>query len=47
MNGEKLDEQRHPRMMLRVENGALEPRYYPVNGRDVPGKIINIFLLMI
>ena len=35
----KRDEQRHPRMMLRVENGVLEPRYYPVNGRDVPGKI--------
>ena len=35
----KRDEQRHPRMMLRVENGALAPRYYPVNGRDVPGKI--------
>ena len=27
-------------MMLRVKNGKkLEPRYYPVNGRDVPGKI--------
>ena len=35
----KKDVQRHPRMMLRVENGVLEPRYYPVNGRDVPGKI--------
>ena len=34
----KRDEQRHPRMMLRVENGALAPRYYPVTGRDVPGK---------
>ena len=33
------DEQRHPRMMLRVKYGVLEPRYYPVNGRDVPGKI--------
>ena len=33
------NQQRHPRMMLRVENGFLEPRYYPVNGRDVPGKI--------
>ncbi len=35
----KTNQQRHPRMMLRVENGKLEPRYYPVNGRDVPGKI--------
>ena len=35
----KRDEQRHPRMMLRVNNGVLQPRYYPVNGRDVPGKI--------
>ena len=35
----KTNQQRHPRMMLRVENGVLEPRYYPVNGRDVPGKI--------
>ena len=33
------NQQRHPRMMLRVKNGVLEPRYYPVNGRDVPGKI--------
>ena len=33
------NKQRHPRMMLRVKNGKLEPRYYPVNGRDVPGKI--------
>jgi len=32
------DEQRHPRMMLKVKNGILEPRYYPVNGRDVSGK---------
>ena len=35
----KRDEQRHPRMMLRVKHGVLQPRYYPVNGRDVPGKI--------
>ena len=33
------NKQRHPRMMLRVKNGVLEPRYFPVNGRDVPGKI--------
>jgi hypothetical protein len=33
------NQQRHPRMMLRVKNGVLEPRYFPVNGRDVPGKI--------
>ena len=35
----KKDQQRHPRMMLRVRNGVLEPRYFPVNGRDVSGKI--------
>ena len=35
----KKDQQRHPRMMLRVKNGVLEPRYFPVNGRDVSGKI--------
>ena len=35
----KTNQQRHPRMMLRVKNGVLEPRYFPVNGRDVPGKI--------
>ena len=35
----KKDQQRHPRMMLRVKNGVFEPRYYPVNGRDVSGKI--------
>ena len=33
--------QRHPRMMLRVKNGVLEPRYFPVNGHDVSGKIIK------
>ena len=33
------NQQRHPRMMLRVKNGVLEPRYFPVNGRDVRGKI--------
>ena len=39
------NKQRHPRMMLRVKNGKLEPRYYPVNGRDVPGKINkNLFI---
>jgi len=37
----KKDEQRHPRMMLRVKNGVLEPRYYPVNGSDVSGNIIK------
>ena len=35
------DQQRHPRMMLRVKNGVLEPRYFPVNGHDVSGKIIK------
>jgi hypothetical protein len=35
----KKDQQRHPRLMLRVKNGVLEPRYFPVNGRDVSGKI--------
>jgi hypothetical protein len=33
----KKDEQRHPRMMLRVKNGNLEPRFFPVNGMDSPG----------
>ena len=28
-------------MMLRVKNGVLEPRYFPVNGHDVSGKIIK------
>ena len=35
------NQQRHPRMMLRVKNGVLEPRYFPVNGHDVSGKIIK------
>jgi len=35
------NKQRHPRMMLRVKNGVLEPRYFPVNGHDVSGKIIK------
>ena len=26
-----------PRMMLRVKNGNLEPRFFPVNGMDSPG----------
>ena len=39
------DEQRHPRMMLRVKNGVLEPRYYPVNGRDVSGNIIKYLFI--
>ena len=39
------NQQRHPRMMLRVKNGVLEPRYFPVNGHDVSGKIIkNLFI---
>jgi len=33
----KKDEQRHPRMMLKVKNGNLEPRFLPVNGWDSPG----------
>jgi len=35
------NQQRHPRMMLRVKNGVLEPRYFPVNGHDVSGKIFK------
>ena len=35
------NQQRHPRMMLRVKNGVLEPRYFPVNGHDVSGNIIK------
>ena len=35
------NQQRHPRMMLRVKNGVLEPRYFPINGHDVSGKIIK------
>ena len=31
------DEQHHPRMMLKVKNGNLEPRFFPVNGMDSPG----------
>ena len=31
------NQQRHPRMMLRVKNGNLEPRYFAVNGMDSPG----------
>jgi len=41
----KAIQQRHPRMMLRVKNGVLEPRYFPVNGRDVPGKINKHLLI--
>jgi len=33
----KKDVQRGPRMMLKVKNGNLEPRFYPVNGWDSPG----------
>ena len=33
----KNNQQRHPRMMLRVKNGNLEPRFFPVNGMDSPG----------
>jgi len=35
----KTNQQRHPRMMLRVKRGNLEPRYFAVNGRDSPGVI--------
>ena len=35
------NQQRHPRMMLRVQGGSLEPRYYPVNGMDSGGIIHN------
>ena len=31
------NQQRHPRMMLRVKNGVIEQRYFPDNGRDVSG----------
>ena len=31
------NQQRHPRMMLRLKNGNLEPRFFPVNGMDSPG----------
>ncbi len=33
------NQQRHPRMMLRVKRGNLEPRYFAVNGMDSPGVI--------
>ena len=33
------NQQRHPRMMLRVKRGNLEPRYFAVNGMDSPGII--------
>ena len=33
----KTNQQRHPRMMLKIKNGNLEPRYFPVNGMDSPG----------
>ena len=33
----KTNQQRHPRMMLRVKRGNLEPRYFAVNGMDSPG----------
>ena len=33
------NQQRHPRMMLSVRYGVLTPRYFPVNGHDVSGKI--------
>ena len=33
------NQQRHPRMMLRVKRGNLEPRYFAVNGIDSPGVI--------
>ena len=28
-------------MQVFIKNGVLEPRYFPVNGRDVSGKIIK------
>ncbi|WP_440670042.1 heparin lyase I family protein [Candidatus Pelagibacter sp. HIMB1483] len=33
------DQQRHPRVMLRVKGGNLEPRYFAVNGMDSQGLI--------
>lgn len=33
------NQQRHPRMMLRVKRGNLEPRYFAVNGMDSQGLI--------
>ena len=33
------NQQRHPRMMLRVKRGNLEPRYFAVNGMDTQGLI--------
>ena len=33
------NQQRHPRMMLKVKRGNLEPRYFAVNGMDSPGII--------
>ena len=33
------NQQRHPRMMLRVKRDNLEPRYFAVNGMDSPGII--------
>ena len=33
------NQQRHPRMMLRVKRGNLEPRYFAVNGMDSQGFI--------
>ena len=35
----KTNQQRHPRMMLRVKRGNLEPRYFAVNGMDSQGLI--------
>ena len=35
----KTNQQRHPRMMLRVKRGNLEPRYFAVNGMDSPGLV--------
>ena len=33
------NQQRHPRMMLRVKRGNLEPRYFAINGMDTQGLI--------
>ncbi len=33
------NQQRHPRMMLRVKRGNLEPRYFAINGMDSQGLI--------
>lgn len=37
----KTNQQRHPRMMLRVEGDYVKPMYYPINGRNVEGKTLK------